>query len=37
MSEAERFDWAASAIYSGRQCRETLAKLKAWAMNPPKP
>jgi hypothetical protein len=35
MAEAERFDWAAQAIYAGRQCRETLRRAKSWMLNPP--
>jgi len=34
--EAVRYQWAASAIFAGRACRETLGRLKAWALNPPK-
>jgi len=34
--EAERYRWAAGAIYSGRDCRSTLAKLKQWVMGAPK-
>jgi len=33
--EAARYQWAASAIFAGRACRETLGRLKAWALNPP--
>lgn len=35
-NEAERYSWAGAAIYSGRQCRETLRKAKGWMLNPPK-
>jgi len=35
MSEAERYDWAARAIYTGRECREVLRKAKVWMLNPP--
>lgn len=34
-NEAERFAWSAAAIFAGRDCRERLAALKAWALNPP--
>lgn len=34
-SEAERYQWAAGAILSGRACRETLGKLAEWSQKPP--
>lgn len=34
-SEGERYAWAASAIFAGRDCRERLAGLKAWALKTP--
>lgn len=33
--EAERYRWAAEAIFAGRDCRARLAALRAWALNPP--
>lgn len=35
--EAARYAWSGAAIWAGRDCRERLAKLKDWALNPPKP
>ena len=35
-SEADRYAWAWSAIYAGRDCRETLKAAKQWMLNPPK-
>lgn len=35
VDEAARYQWAAGAIYAGRACRETLSRLKAWALAPP--
>ena len=34
--EASRYRWSAQAISDGRECREVLRRLKAWALNPPK-
>lgn len=34
-SEAARYAWSASAIFSGRECRAKLHALKAWALNQP--
>ncbi len=36
MDDAELLRWSAAAIYSGRECRETLRKAKEWIHNPPK-
>ncbi|MFO1081921.1 MAG: hypothetical protein U1E23_14985 [Reyranellaceae bacterium] len=35
-AEAERYAWAAAAIFAGRDCRARLEQLKAWALNPSK-
>lgn len=35
-AEADRYAWAAAAIFAGRDCRARLAQLKAWALSPPK-
>ncbi|MFO1081856.1 MAG: hypothetical protein U1E23_14655 [Reyranellaceae bacterium] len=34
--EADRYAWAAAAIFAGRDCRARLEQLKAWALDPPK-
>lgn len=34
--EVSRYQWAADAIFSGRECREVLAKAREWMLNPPK-
>lgn len=34
-SEAERYDWAARAIFAGRDCRERLRSLREWVLRPP--
>lgn len=31
--EVSRYQWAAEAIFAGRDCRAVLAKAKAWMLN----
>lgn len=36
LDEVARYQWAADAIFAGRECRAVLAKAKAWMLRPPR-